>query len=475
MILRRTFLVLPLLCVSLLIFAGIFTRSAGALTAEEERKLGKKVLLDIERKSEIVDDLILQGFIERVGRSLVSYASPAPFDFQFFVIKEQSPNAFAVPGGYVFVTTGLLVLAENEHEVAGVLSHEIAHVTSRHISEMIDRSKRINMASAAAMLLGALLGGGGQASGAVAATAAATAQALTLKYTRENETEADQNGLHTLAKSGYDSQGFVTFMNKMNRYSIANSPKMPAYLSTHPALDERLALMENLIRMEPKSGASPIPLGNYQWVQVRAFVAEREPHVAVKYFESRVKSNGEDVVSLVALALAYNKMGRFDKSVEALQRASSLATQEIEIRRALGVAYFLSGKLNQSIETLEPLSYPEGKELSRRDDLVSLYYLGRAYQEKGEFGKALPALLKVQREAPAFAEVYFHLGSVYGRTGEKGLSHFYFGKHFKFKGDGKNALLHFRTALQALDRGSLEATEAQREIKELTEPEKTEG
>jgi len=470
-ILRRTFLVLTLLCVSFLIFTGIFARSAGALTAEEERKLGKKVLLDIERKSEIVDDLILQGFIERVGRSLVPYASPAPFDFQFFVIKEQSPNAFAVPGGYVFVTTGLLVLAEDEHEVAGVVSHEIAHVTSRHISEMIDRSKRINIASAAAMLLGALLGGGGQASGAVAATAAATAQALTLKYTRENETEADQNGLHTLAKSGYDSQGFVTFMNKMNRYSIANSPKMPAYLSTHPALDERLALMENLIRMEPKSGASPIPLGNYQWVQVRAFVAEREPHVAVKYFESRVKSNGEDVVSLVALALAYNKMGRFDKSVEALQRASSLATQEIEIRRALGVAYFLSGKLNQSIETLEPLSSSEGKELSRRDDLVSLYYLGRAYQEKGEYGKALPALLKVQREAPAFSEVYLHLGSVYGRTGEKGLSHFYFGKHFKFRGDTKNALLHFRTALQGLDKGSLEAAEAQREIKELTEPE----
>ena len=81
---RRTFRVLTLLCVSFLILTGIFARSAEALTAEEERKLGKKVLLDIERKSEIVDDLILQGFIERVGRSLVPYASPAPFDFQFF-------------------------------------------------------------------------------------------------------------------------------------------------------------------------------------------------------------------------------------------------------------------------------------------------------------------------------------------------------------------------------------------------------
>jgi predicted Zn-dependent protease len=472
---RRTFIVLTLLFVSFLILTGFLTGSAEALTAEEERKLGKQVLLDIERKSEIVDDLILQGFIERVGRSLVSYASPAPFDFQFFVIKEQSPNAFAAPGGYVFVTTGLLVLAENEDEVAGVLSHEIAHVTSRHISEMIDRSKRINLASAAAILLGAILGGGGQASGAVAATAAATAQALTLKYTRENETEADQNGLHTLARSGYDPRGFITFMNKMYKYSLASSVKIPTYLTTHPALDERLVLMENLIRMEPKSGASPVPPGNYKWVQARAFVAEREPHVAVSHFEGMVKSNGEDVVSLVALALAYNKMGRFDKSVEALYRASTLATQEIEIKRALGVAYFLSGKLNQSIEMLEPLSSSEGKEMSRYDDLVSLYYLGRAYQEKGEFGKALPALLKVQREAPAFAEVYLHLGSVYGRTGEKGLSHFYFGKHFKFKGDGKNALLHFRTALPWLSRGSPEAMEAQREIKELTEPGKKEG
>ena len=150
------------------------------------------------------------------------------------------------------------------NEVAGVLSHEIAHVTSRHISEMIERSKRINMASMAAILLGAILGGGGQASGAVAATASAAAQALTLKYTRENETEADHNGLHTLAKSGYDPQGFVTFMNRMYKYSLANAPKVPAYLSTHPALDERLALIESLIQMEPKSRGFPHTAGELQ-------------------------------------------------------------------------------------------------------------------------------------------------------------------------------------------------------------------
>ena len=175
-------------------------------------------------------------------------------------------------------------------------------------------------------------------------------------------------------------------------------------------------------------------------------------------------------MSLVGLALAYNKLGRFDRSVEALQRASTLAPKEPEIRGALGVAYFLSGKLTPSIETLESLSSSDPKETSQPVNLVSLYYLGRAYEEKGEFDKALPALLKVQREVPAFTDVYFHLGSVYGRTGEKGLSHFYFGKHFKFKGDRKDALLHFKTALQWLDKGGPEAMEAQREIKELAEP-----
>jgi predicted Zn-dependent protease len=101
---------------------------------------------------------------------------------------------------------------------------------------------------------------------------------------------------------------------------------------------------------------------------------------------------------------------------------------------------------------------------------MTLYYLGRAYQEKGEFGQALPLLLKVQKEKPEFADIYYHLGSVCGRTGQKGLSHFYFGKHFKLKREKNNALLHFRTAIDELKRGTPEREEAQREIKELTSP-----
>jgi len=107
--------------------------------------------------------------------------------------------------------------------------------------------------------------------------------------------------------------------------------------------------------------------------------------------------------------------------------------------------------------------------MNQNDDLLALYYLGRGYQESGAFEQALPLLLKVRKEKPEFVEVYYPLGSIYGRIGQKGLSHFYFGKYFKLRGERSNALLHFRKAYESLDRGSLERGDAQREIKELIE------
>ena len=148
------------------------------------------------------------------------------------------PNAFAIPGGYIFVTTGLIVLADNEQEIAGVLSHEISHVTQRHVAQMIERSKRLNIASMVAILAAMLAGRGGAGSQAGATMAMATAEALALKYTREMETDADQNSLHYMIKAGYDPNGMITFLNKIHKVSLASAPNIPPYLSTHPATEE---------------------------------------------------------------------------------------------------------------------------------------------------------------------------------------------------------------------------------------------
>ena len=109
------------------------------MTTEEERKLGKQVLLELQKNVSFVTDLNVQTFVEKVGYSILNQVGPTPFEFKFYVINSLDPNAFAIPGGYIFVTTGLIVLADNEQEIAGVLSHEIAHVMHRHIAQLIER------------------------------------------------------------------------------------------------------------------------------------------------------------------------------------------------------------------------------------------------------------------------------------------------------------------------------------------------
>ncbi len=451
-----------------LFLSGSFVRGVYGLTTEEEKKLGKTVLLEVKKEAGFVRDLNIQAFIERVGYSIVDQVGPTPFEFKFYVINTPDVNAFSVPGGYVFVNAGLIVLAENEQELAGVLAHEIAHVTQRHVSQMIEKSKRLNIASMAAMLAAMLAGRGGAASQAGAAMATGMAGALQLKYTREIEADADLNGLHYMIKAGYDPNGMITFFKRLQKMSLEMAPKIPTYLLDHPAIEDRISLLENILQMGPKPSGPFKTFGNFDRIRTKAFVEEMEPHVPVTHFQSLIDANSNYLEGYYGLGLAYRKMGRFDKSMEVLQQAHSLAPEDLDVSRDLGIVYFLSGKIDQAIENLEAVRSASGE--GQGIDLMTFYYLGRGYQEKGAFGKALPFLLKVQKEEPEFIDVYHDLGSVYGRIGQKGLSHLYFGKYFKLRGERNNALLHFRTAIDWLERASPEREEARREIKELTSP-----
>ncbi len=451
----------------LCLLSGSLVREPRAMTIEEEKKLGSKILLEMEKRVEWVRDLTLQGYMNRIGHSLVAQAGPTPFEFRFYLINGTDPNAYAIPGGHIFLTTGLLVLAENEQEVAGVLSHEISHVMARHVAQMIERSKRINIASMAAIIAGAFLGGGGKATEAVAATAMATAEALALKYTREMEVEADQNSLRYMIKAGYDPSGLITFMNKIYRLSLTSGPRIPVYLSTHPAIEDRISLMGNLLQAGPKPAGPFKASETYRKIQAKAFVEERAPHVAIHHFQSMVDSGPKDVDAYYGLGLAYRKMGRLDKSEETLQVAHSLAPDDRDVLRELGITSFLFGKPDQAIknfETVQSLFKDSGE---RNEDLLALFYLGKCYQEKEEMARALPLFLEVKKEHPRWMDVHHSLGSVYGRMGRKGLSHFHFANYFKLRGEHQNALLHFRTSLDWLERGSPEREEAQREMKAL--------
>ena len=176
------------------------------MTTEEEKKLGKKVLLEIRKEADFVRDLNVQAFVERIGYSLVDQLGPTPFDFKFYVINALDPNAFAIPGGYIFITTGLIILADNEQEIAGVLSHEISHVTQRHVAQMIEKSKRLSIATLAAMVAGMLAGRGGAGSAAAVAMAQGTAGALAIEIYPGNGNGCGSKRLAFIDQSGLRPQ-----------------------------------------------------------------------------------------------------------------------------------------------------------------------------------------------------------------------------------------------------------------------------
>ena len=451
----------------LVILCGSFSGRAWAMTIEEEKKLGKNIFLEMERGVEFVKDPGLQAFLDKMGRSLVSQLGTTPFEFKFYLIKVLDPNAYALPGGYIFVTTGLITLAENENEVAGVLSHEISHVTQRHVSQMIERSKRMSIATLAAMIAGALAGGGGKVSEATMVGAVAMAEAQALKYTRENETDADQNSLQYMLKAGYDLSGLITFLTKLQKVGLASAPQIPPYLSTHPVTENRISLLENLIRIEGKPGGPFRSTGNFRRIQTKAFIEEREVQASITYFQSLVDARPQEAEGYYGLGLAYRKMGRLDKSAEVFQKGVTITPSDSDLLSELGIVYFLSGKLDLAIQNLEAAQSLSRARADAYEDLSSVYYLGRGYQEKGEMAKALFFLLRVRKELPEFSDVHYHLGSVYGRMGEKGLSYFCFGKYFKLRGERSNALAHFQKAADLLEKGSPEKEEVQREVKEL--------
>ncbi len=458
---RHPFSVSFLSMILVLFLLGSFVKGGQAMSTEEEKKLGKKAIEEIRKQLEVVNELSLQAFINRVGHFLVNQVGPTPFDFDFHVIKAVDPNAFAVPGGHIYVTTGLLSLVENEPEFAGVLAHEISHVTGRHIARMIEKTKGLNIVTLAAMIAGAIAGRGGPASGAAMSMGMATQASMMLKYTREIETEADHNAIHLMTNAGYDPQAMVSFMKRIERYSLANAPNIPSYLLSHPTTESRVTLLENILTIEPKPAHFFYGAGNYKRIQMRAFIEESDPSSAVSHFESILKAHPDDFEALIALGLAFQKAGRSDRSAEVLQTVSIVYPMDPDLQRELGVAYFFAGKLDQAIQTLEPLS--------QDNDLKSLYFLGRAYQEKGDTDRALGFFLRVRREMGDFVDVYFNLGSVYGRLGQKGLSHFAFGKYFELRGERNTALLHYRTALDLLEKGTSEREETQKMLRELAQ------
>lgn len=224
--------------------------SSESLSPSTERKLGESIMRDIRRSQAGDEDLDVIAYLDTLGRRLID-ASKSGQDFEFFLVRDSSLNAFALPGGFIGVHAGLIAAAESESELAGVLAHEIGHVTQRHIARMLGKSRDAGIAQMVGLVLAALAARSNpQATPGLIALGQQMAQDQMLSFSRDAEREADRIGFDTLTRAGFDPQGMVSFFGRIQRASRVYESAAPAYLRTHPLTTERMSDMQARIRQE---------------------------------------------------------------------------------------------------------------------------------------------------------------------------------------------------------------------------------
>jgi len=218
------------------------TDVSSRMSAEEEQQLGAAFMRRLRQELSIVEDPEVVDYIKSLGYQLVAHSEYRTHPFHFFVVKDNAINAFAGPGGYIAVNSGLILTAESESEVAAVLAHEIAHITQRHLDRTMDATEKLGLPTAAAIIAAIVLGSRDVniAEAAIAATLAANIQTQ-LNFSRTHETESDHIGMQTLAQAGYDPSAMPGFFERLQQTDRLYDAGVPEFLRTHPVTTDRIA------------------------------------------------------------------------------------------------------------------------------------------------------------------------------------------------------------------------------------------
>jgi predicted Zn-dependent protease len=225
---------------------ALFSVAVGAMqlvTVADEIAIGKQAQAQVKRETPEVGDAAVQAYVARIGRQLAAHARGERYPYSFSVANYREINAFALPGGPVWVNRGAIQAAGTESQLAGVLAHEIAHVSQRHAAEQLSNVMVTNLGLS---LLGALLGNAGGA-GAANIAARYVASGTFLKFSRDDEREADRVGAGIMARAGWDPHGMIELMETIREQARRDPGSVEIFFSNHPSPEDRIALLTRVV------------------------------------------------------------------------------------------------------------------------------------------------------------------------------------------------------------------------------------
>ena len=362
-----------------------------AFNIERETRLGASVYDRLLAVGLVETNPILDRYINELGHRLLAGLDMRLRDYRFFIMRDDSLNAFALPGGYIGVNRGLIAHAQTQHQLASVMAHEIAHVRLMHGMDQMRKSGEVNTATILTMLAGLLLGSvDSQVGSAVLFGGAAAGQQAMVNFTRENEYEADRIGIELMADANFDTNGMVEFFTIMTRLSGSSEFGNIEYLRTHPIGSNRVAEAIARVRDNPGSGD-----------QVDDYALFRDYLIYVS--SSQMANQGSQYLRALA-AIKARAYQQADAMLETLYRSNNENVW-------YGVAY---------AENLEHLGRDtEAEEVYRHlldifpDDYVLSMGLLRLLNRSGRSQAALDIARRLEFEYPREQEVYFVLSEIY--------------------------------------------------------------
>ena len=376
----------------------------GGVTIKDEKEMGEKFDVMVRSNLPIIEDPEVKQYVDYMLARLVKAIPPQPFTFKATTILHNSLNAFAVPGGYVYVFTGLIMNLDKEEELAGVLAHELAHVTQRHVASRLQKAQFVTLGSLLLAVAGVAAGGAG--GGALAMGALGAGQSAMLNYSRLDENEADQIGLQYLIAAGYPPEGMVAGFKVLRQKSWMSGISVPTYLSTHPALGDRINGLQARIQTMGKSVQNRNQ-DNKRFTRVKTLLWARygDDQAALQRF------SGSDGLSSMGRGIVLARQNRINEASTAFDQALKAAPDDPLVLREAGAFHYRKGDMGRADGLLSKAMRIDPK------DYMAAFFYARMLDETNRQAQAVGYYKQVLRYVPEDAEVHEAYARSLGKTG----------------------------------------------------------